>query len=95
MLGTSDFMDDATVMLLSTLSSWEVPNVAVGLQAGHERGWPASSQAVMLHRWPETCDVAKATVRWSTQGPSVLLHKQSAVMTSQAATMLWLGGGCA
>jgi len=52
-------------------------------------GWPASTQAVLLPRWPQTYNVARATAFQSTQEPSQHLRKQSAVMTVKAATTLW------
>jgi len=49
-------------------------------------GWPTSSQAVLLPRWPQSHDIARAMALQSTQGPSQCLYKQSAVMTIKAAT---------
>jgi len=50
-------------------------------------GRPASLQAVLLLRRPRTRDVARAMALQSTRGPSRHLHKQSAVMTIEAATI--------
>jgi len=48
-------------------------------------GRPASSQAVLLPRWPRTRDVARATALQSTRR----LRMQPAVVTVEAATTLW------